>query len=192
MNIPKYWYLLAFFSLCIFQWYMLSSWIYTAESIKTKGTFMKIPCMQVDPIDPLRGTYLSINPHPTQFEFEDSLTYLPGDEIWVNYECVESNTCTFLSVQPIKETPSEKKTIRCKVQNVYRPYKDSTHVQDKFIAIISYPFTRYYIHQGVAPDLAEKYNMALRDTRVKVYAGIYVHEGKVALEGVWLGDKKLQ
>lgn len=186
------WILIAFGVWSLLQWYTLGGWIRDAEITKHLGQFMKIPCIQVDPIDPLRGTYLHLYPQPAQFEFEDSMAYQAGDVVWINYTCAEDNTCVFHSIQPIHHTPSSPNAIRCTIQYIYRSYKDSTGLPDKFIGTINYPFTRFYINEGIAPTLAEKYNTALRDTSTTVYAGVYVRNGSVSLDGIWLGDKKLE
>ncbi len=192
MTIPKSWYLLSFLILCLGQWYILGGWIIDSEKTAAQGTFIKIPCMQVDPIDPFRGTYLQIHPQPAQFEFEDSVMYLAGDEIWVHYACLENNVCTFQFVSKNQTSSDHLQAILCKVTYVYRSHQDSSNLPGKFIGTIQYPFTRYYVQENAAIKLTEQYNAALRDTSLKVYAGLYVLGGKVHLEGLWVGDQKLE
>ena len=74
MNV-KNWPLILFVLGSIFQWYILSGWISRSEQVISKGIYAKIPCRQVDPIDPFRGAYLTVNPDPAVFEFDDSLQY---------------------------------------------------------------------------------------------------------------------
>ena len=51
------WKWILFTGVVLFQWYMLGSWIYREERTISSGVFIKIPCQQVDPKDPFRGTY---------------------------------------------------------------------------------------------------------------------------------------
>ena len=67
MNV-KNWPLILFVLGSIFQWYILSGWISRSEQVISKGIYAKIPCRQVDPIDPFRGAYLTVNPDPAVFE----------------------------------------------------------------------------------------------------------------------------
>ena len=173
--------------LILFQWYILGSWIYREEQTMLSGQFIKIPCQQVDPKDPFRGTYLQINPIPAQFEFTDSLQYSTNQFIWINYEPDSADIYRFHSVQPDSETPLLPVYIRARIQYIYPLHPDSL-----FTAGIEYPFTHLYVNEKAAPQLVEQYNKALSDTTVSVYAGVYVLKGKTALAGLWVNNLKLE
>jgi len=181
------WKWIGFICLGIFQWYILGSWIYREEKIISKGVFIKIPCRQMDPKDPFRGTYLSINPIPAQFEFEDSLQYVPNQPIWINYFQDDGEIYGFHSVQPVTEPPKMPIYIQSRIKYVYPVQADSLYT-----AIIEYPFSNLYINEKAAPHLTEEYNKALSDTTKKVYAGLFVLNGRASLEGLWIDNQKLE
>lgn len=189
MNL-RYWPLLVFILGCIFQWYIISGWISGSEQVIRKGIYAKIPCRQVDPIDPFRGAYLIVNPDPAAFEFDDSLQYREGQDIWVNYSCQPDDRCTFLTVQPIDQSPEMPVHLRCKISSIYAfPNGDG---KSSFHGTIEYPISRLYFNEKWSDDFTERYNHALQDTAQKVMAGIYVGEdGRAILEGIWLGDIRL-
>lgn len=171
----------------ILQWYILGSWIYREENTLRSGVFIKIPCQQLDPKDPFRGTYLRINPIPAQIEFEDSLLYATNQYIWVNYEHVTGDVYRFYSIQPYSEKPDLPVHIRARIKYIYPVYPDSL-----YSATIEYPFSNLYVNEKAAPQMVEKYNQALSDTTIIVYAGLHVLRGNAALNGLWIGDDKLE
>jgi hypothetical protein len=57
---------------------------------------------------------------------------------------------------------------------------------------IVYPFTKFYVNEKSAPGLNEKYNKAVTDTSIRVYAGMYVYGGEAVLDGIWIGNEKLK
>lgn len=173
--------------LVLFQWYMLGSWIYREERTISNGIFIKIPCRQVDPRDPFRGTYLNINPIPAQFEFTDSLRFAGGQEVWVNYQMESGDVYKFYSVQPVSEKPEMPVYIQSRIKFTYPLYPDSVYQ-----ATLEYPFSNLYVNEKAAPDLLEQYNKALSDTTIIVYAGLHVLNGKASLEGLWIGDRRLE
>lgn len=171
----------------LFQWYTLGSWVYKEEKTIKQGLFIKIPCRQLDPKDPFRGTYLNINPTPGQVEFEDSALYQAQQSIWINYIQEDQEIYRFHSIQPITETPMMPVYIQAKVKYVYPLYTDSI-----YSATIEYPFSNLYINEKDAPRLLDQYNQAMTDTTQIVYAGLFVLSGKAALDGLWIGNKKLE
>ena len=190
MNV-KNWPLILFVLGSIFQWYILSGWISRSEQVISKGIYAKIPCRQVDPIDPFRGAYLTVNPDPAVFEFDDSLQYMQGQEIWVNYSCYTDDVCSYYSIQQIDQSPEMPVHLRCKISSVY-PYRKDDASHSSFTGTIEYPISRFYFNEKLSDDITDRYNKALRDTAQKVLAGIYVTEdGRAILEGIWLGDTRL-
>jgi hypothetical protein len=162
-----------------------------SESVKSHGTYLKIPCTQIDPVDPFRGTYLNIRPTPGTFNFKDSAQYINGQDIWVNYTCDTQGICNYVSIQPAYETPQSTTYIKAKVIGIYPSYVETDSIKSYF-GSIEYPFHKYYINEKAAPVLAEKYNKALGDTATHVYAGVYVYNGETVLDGIWLGDIPLR
>ncbi|MEO5581558.1 MAG: GDYXXLXY domain-containing protein [Saprospiraceae bacterium] len=191
MNRKQYIILTLFILTCIVQWYVLAGWMSASEQTRKNGVYIKIPCTQIDPVDPFRGTFLNINPSPGQFQFKDSLAYKNGQDIWINYTCDDSNRCTFYSVQPASEVPAESVYIRCKVESIYPTFLEKDSILG-YSGRIIYPFTKYYVNEKEAAALNEKYNQAVIDTSRRVYAGMYVYKGEVVLDGIWVGNESLK
>ncbi len=176
-----------FIILCLGQWLLIGKWIVDAEKINTLGTFVKIPCVQVDPIDPLRGTYLTIRPEPNQIFFDDRSKYKSLDEIWINYRQVKEDDYSFDFAQPTNENPKNLVYIKAKVQSVY-PADSLQH--SKYFATIEFPIYKYYVNEAEAPSIADKYNKALNDTTQKVYFGAFVLKGQVRVSSLWVGGQQ--
>lgn len=181
------WKWILFAGSILFQWYILASWIYREEQTIAQGIFIRIPCQQLDPKDPFRGTYLHVNPIPAQFEFEDSALYRADQSIWINYTQESGNQYRFHSVQPGTDQPQMPIYIQARIGYIYPVYPDSV-----YSASIIYPFSNLFVNEKAAPQLVERYNKALSDTTTKVYAGMYVLRGKASLEGLWIGDQRLE
>lgn len=191
MKTNRYWIFSLFILTCLAQWYILGRWMSVSESVKSHGTYLKIPCTQIDPVDPFRGTYLNIRPTPGTFNFKDSAQYINGQDIWINYTCDTQGICNYVSIQPAYETPQSTTYIKAKVIGIYPSYVETDSIKSYF-GSIEYPFHKYYINEKAAPVLAEKYNKALGDTATHVYAGVYVYNGETVLDGIWLGDIPLR
>lgn len=191
MKYNRYIILTLFALTCVAQWYVLTRWMSKSEYTRSHGTYIKIPCTQVDPIDPFRGTYLNINPTLGQIQFFDSARFTNGQDIWMNYTCDDSSRCQYQTAQPVYETPAESTYIRCQIQSIYPSFNEGDTIKN-YSGHIIYPFTKYYINEKAAPALAEKYNKAVADTSVRVYAGMYVFNGDAVLDAIWIGNEKLQ
>ena len=183
--------IILFIAVCLCQLALTGKWVYDAESVKSFGTFAKIPCVQIDPIDPLRGSYLLIHPIPNQIYFEDSSQYSPKDEVWINYKLTrEEDVYEYHSAQPLHEVPTEAVYVKAMIQYIYPSDASLVH-HHQFTATIEYPFSKYFINEKLAPSIAEKYNRALTDTSTKVFCGVFIKNGTVLLDGLWIGKEKL-
>ncbi|MEP7268899.1 MAG: GDYXXLXY domain-containing protein [Saprospiraceae bacterium] len=181
---------LLFIALVVFQLYTLLQWINKAETTRKEGVYLKIPCHQVDPIDPFRGTYLNINVDPSFIESPDSLLFSESQDVWINYTCDNSNNCAYLSIQPGTETPLTQKAIKCSITKVYHYLNEKGQTISQ--VYIQYPFSKYYINENKALIISQKYNQALVDSTIHVYAGVFVSNGNAVLDAIWLGNEKLE
>lgn len=154
--------------------------IFKTHNILNKGTVYRFKTRPVDPFDPFRGAYVTLNYDQESFTIPyDSLV----DEAEEVYCVFKKNDEGYDEIDELLlEVPTDRGYLKVKVSNAWNGYKskDSLHVR------LSFPFDRYYLDQEDA-KLAEKSRWHL-ERQEKVYVDVKVLDGEAVLEELYFDD----
>ncbi|MDH7447843.1 GDYXXLXY domain-containing protein [Aquimarina sp. 2201CG14-23] len=151
-----------------------------SEDTITTGTAYKFKTRPVDPTDPFRGKYITLQYEVNHFNTTDS-TYVVGEEIYIY---LKKDTLGFAEVSQISKTPLETREDYVKARVTYY-YQGKVSFQ--------LPFNTFYMEESKAYDAELAYIKANRDSlRTNVYALVYIKNDKVVLEDVYIDDIPIQ
>ena len=77
--------MVLFAVMCLAQWIVPGKMVYDSENTIAEGTLYKFKTAPVDPSDPMRGKYITLNFQENFFQFTDSAEWQRGDQIFVTF-----------------------------------------------------------------------------------------------------------
>ncbi|MCB0666511.1 MAG: GDYXXLXY domain-containing protein [Saprospiraceae bacterium] len=173
----------AFIFLCLAQLYVSGGMILRNEAVIRTGEVINLRTAPIDPSDPLRGKYITLN-------FSDIYLTVPDASLWqyndVAYLTFRIDTAGFHIPSQLSSTipPASGTYLAVKIQSII-------NTQDEQAVYFDYPFDRFYLEESKAPQAEEKYREALTDPSVVTYARIYVQEGKGVVDNVYIGERSI-
>ncbi|WP_083677213.1 GDYXXLXY domain-containing protein [Winogradskyella sp. J14-2] len=173
---------ILFVVVAVIQLYVPAKMILDREDVLKTGITYKFKTRPVDPNDPFRGKYITLN-----YEMNSAKT---NDSIWKRGETIfvylENDSLGYAKVHSVSK---EKKDIdRDYVETKVRwNYGNSNTVNFEL------PFDRFYMEETKAKpaeDIYRKYNRR-RDTLNQTYALVAIKNGKAVLKDVYINDKPI-
>lgn len=154
------------------QLYVPAKMIMDREEILQKGKSFYFKATPVDPTDPFRGKYITLN-------FEASRVKTTDQHDWVNGEPVYLLLATdaegFARVQDVASTqPTDTTDFLAAVVD----YTTSDAL------VVELPFDRFYMEESKAPEAERTYNRTMLDTAKVTYALVKVKSGQAVLADV--------
>ncbi|MCK8521564.1 GDYXXLXY domain-containing protein [Aquimarina sp. D1M17] len=171
---------IGFMLLALVQVFIPSQMIWQQEDILESGTLYKFKTMPIDPNDPFRGKYITLNYEENSIKIADT-SYRYGDKILIY---LDKDRQGFAKVTSITKELSEAKGeyVRGEVTGNYN-------------GVINFelPFNRFYMEESKAYDAEKAYRTVNRDSLVQnVYAEVYVKEGESVLRNVIIEGVPIQ
>lgn len=147
------------------------------ENILSLGVPYKFRTRPIDPYDPFRGRYITLDFTASQFEIPNDSSWRVGDVVYVH---LGKDAEGFARIKDItRQPPADGNVDYVKGQIRY--------VYDEHITI-EYPFKRFYMEETKAPDAEQLYRSSRMDTAQVVYALVNVRDGEAALKDVMVND----
>ena len=173
MNNKKY-LILAFIVVALVQLYVPAKMIFDSENILKEGTAFKFNAAPVDPNDPFRGKYITLNYKETDFKVSNEMEWRRNEIVYVT---LINDVEGYAKIQAVsKEKPSN--TIDFVKATV-------DYVSSKKVLHFHYSFNRYYMEESKAYDAEIVYNESLRNIKEhKTYALVYIKDGEAVLDDV--------
>ncbi len=167
--------LVAFIAVALIQLYIPASMIFGREQILSSGKEFKFRAAPVDPNDPFRGKYLTLNFLSNTVEVRNEKEWTLNESVYV---ILTTNQAGFAEIKAIsKKKPKDTRDfVRAKVGNLI--------FDDAHKLTIEYPFVRFYMEETKAPLAEIKYNNAVRDSTVVTYALVSVKNGEAVIKDV--------
>jgi uncharacterized membrane-anchored protein len=174
--------LILFAAMCFAQWMVPAKMIYDSEQVLAEGTNLKFKTRPIDPSDPFRGKYITLNFESNFFEFRDSSDWAPGHEVFVTFD---TDSLGFAVVKEAFHTPPESNTyLRTTIEYVYnRP--------GFYTAEIKLPFERFYVEESKASEAEQVYWESQRNKDQITYAVVSIGEGQAILQDVFINDRSI-
>ncbi|HTE32836.1 MAG TPA: GDYXXLXY domain-containing protein [Chryseolinea sp.] len=163
------------------QWLVPLKMIYDGEQVVSNGTVYKFKTRPVDPSDPFRGKYITLN-----FEVDgiaDTTSYESGELINIIFENDSAGYARPLVAQ--KETPSEGPYLQTTV--TYSSRDDSEHP----MVFFNLPFDRFYLEESKASEAERLSWQSRQDSTQITYGIVHIGSGRAVLTDVMINDKSI-
>lgn len=171
----KYSLLTAFILVALAQIYVPIRMILDKEDVLANGTEYKFKTAPVDPVDPFRGKYITLNYEGNTVGIQNEKDWMFGERIYVSLTSDNEGFAQITSVS--KEKPKDNQDyIIAKVDFVTDDGSNKL--------TIFYPFNRYYMEESKALKAEQTYIQAQIDTNQITYALIRVKDGDAVLKDV--------
>ncbi len=169
--------LIAFILVALVQLYVPAKMILDKEGVLRSGTEYKFRTAPIDPSDPFRGKYITLDHDGTIVSVQDEQDWVEGEEVYVSLSTGEDGFASIGSIS--KGKPSgDRDFVRATVGYVS---SDSSNR-----VTIEYPFDRYYMEESKAYDAELVYRESQGDTTQVTYALVSVKEGEAVLKEVYI------
>jgi uncharacterized membrane-anchored protein len=174
--------IILFFVMALVQLYVPAKMIIDYETIISSGEPFKFKIAPVDPLDPFRGKYITL-------DFKDVTATVPDPNVWRNDETIYVQLTTDNSGYAMIRSVSKTKPLNNDFVEAKVGFIGSTN--DKKL-IVKYPFDRFYMEETKASGAEMIYREAARDPKQVAYALVYIREGEAALTDVFINDISIQ
>lgn len=152
------------------------------EHILEAGTRLKFATAPVDPVDALRGRYLSLSMAENVTDLDQAVVKARTTRRL--YVRLAPDAQGFARITGLSATrPSGGLYIRARVQPQYFPAGPQTR--------IVWPFERYYLSERLAPQAERVYRQHVRPGKRAAYVTVRVLHGRAALEEVYVAGQAL-
>jgi uncharacterized membrane-anchored protein len=174
--------MVLFAVMCLAQWIVPGKMVYDSENTIAEGTLYKFKTAPIDPSDPLRGKYITLNFQENFLQFTDSAEWQRGDQIFVTFTTDSAGFA--LPEQIYHERPEAGSYLETFVDHI-------NHYGGDHEAWYKLPFDRFYVEESKAQQAEDLYWKAQRDSVQIVYALVSIGQGQAVLQDVIINDKPI-
>lgn len=171
-----------FIAICLVQWWVPSSMIFKKEKILKRGTAFRFLTEPVDPSDPFKGKYITLNFNADTFRVQQKNNYSNGQEVYVGLIKDDSG---YVKISSLQESEPTGTADFLKVKISYIDYDDQQLIHFEF------PFDKYYMDEYKAPRAETLYRESTRQLKNKTYALVKVLNGEAVTEDVLINDTSI-
>ncbi|MBK5277535.1 MAG: GDYXXLXY domain-containing protein [Bacteroidia bacterium] len=174
----------AFILMVAAQWLVPGKMIFDSEQTLKEGVEFKFKTQPIDPSDPFRGKYITLNFDANVWETDTTQEYYRDQTIYVS---VSTDSTGFARLTGLyTERPSG--------QNIHL-IKANVHYSSKYDGkqdiYIRYPFERFYVEESKASEAENLYRERQRDSTQIVYALVKVKNEQAILQDVMINGKSI-
>lgn len=182
MNNKKF-ILAVFIFVALAQLYVPAKMILDREKVLANGIDFKFRTAPIDPNDPFRGKYISLQFENNVIEIQNEEDWRGGEDVYV---ILVEDYNGFAKIESVSKTkPSnEFSFVKAKVSYV----SDNGSQQ----LTVDYPFDRYYMEESKAYEAENVYIRSLPDSTQKAYALVKIKGGEAVLKDVLINDVSIR
>lgn len=172
-------YVFALFILVVIaQLFVPAQMIFGQEAVLNNGTAYKFKTRPVDPSDPYRGKYITL-----QYDINSAIT---NDTLWERkedvYVYIKEDSLGFAELVEVSKTPLA-------IENDYIIAEVVWYQKKQNNLRFNLPFDRFYMNETKAKPAEDAYRKAQRDTIPNnTYGLVYVKEGEAVLKDVIIDE----
>ena len=170
-----------FVLMCLAQWLVTGKMIYNSEKVIDEGTTYKFKTQPIDPSDPFRGKYITLNFDATSIVLDNSGHWESGEEVYVTFT---SDSAGFAKASGIFKEPPDSETYLKTSVNYINTYQH-------FEVFFNIPFDRFYLEESKASQAEQLYWQAESDTTQVAYGLVTIGKGRAVLTDVMINDKSV-
>ncbi|QMU31395.1 GDYXXLXY domain-containing protein [Adhaeribacter radiodurans] len=173
----------TFILVALVQLYVPAKMILDQKKILKIGTEFKFKTAPVDPHDPFRGKYITLNYAENEIKVPEKENWITGEPVYVSLAIGKDGFAKIKSVA--KEKPGNNVPfVKAKVRYV----TDNGSNQ----LTIDYPFDRFYLEESKAYDAELIYQQLQQDTTQITYALVSINNGNAVIKDVLIRDKSIR
>lgn len=170
--------IMLFLFVAMAQLFIPSQMIYNQEDIINTGKLIKFQCEPIDPNDPFRGKYITLN-------FKESGIKVKNVKEWNSNETIfakiETSKDGFSKIKSISKTKPNDDSIYLKLKINYRAdYENKIY--------LDFPFNRFYMNENKAKNAEEVYAESTIDTTKTAYALVATKNGEAVIKDVLIDN----
>jgi uncharacterized membrane-anchored protein len=175
-----------FILVALAQLYVPAKMIFDREDVLETGIEYKFRTAPIDPNDPFRGKYITLNYVDNTYLVRDNGSWVDGESVFVTL-LNDKDGFAFIGAVS-KEKPSESQNfLKTKMRMIHPNDFDS-----RIKLLIEYPFDRYYMGEFKANDAERAYNKSLQDTTRITYALVMIKNGEAVLKDVLIDGTSIE
>lgn len=173
---------ILFALMCLAQWMVPAKMIYDSEHVITNGVIFKFKTQPIDPSDPFRGKYITLNFESNFIKLKDSVKWVSGQEIFVTFT---ADSAGFAVAEEIFSAPPGTESFLRTTVDFINDYQDEPKLWFKL------PFDRFYLEESKASQAEQLYWQTQRDSAQVAYGLVSIGKGPAVLTDVILNDKPI-
>lgn len=172
----------VFVIMVVAQLFIPAQMILERENVLNTGHSFKFKTAPVDPYDPFRGKYVTLNYSETNFYVDDSTWNGQGKA----YVLIKEDDEGFASISDVvREEPSETQDF------IYCDIRYNTWNEPHYISV-EYPFDRFYMEESKAQEAETFVRQFAIDSNEVTYAMVSIKDGQAVIKDVYIGDKPIK
>ena len=177
---------IGFILTCLTQLFIPAKMIIDQENILQSGTEYKFRTRPVDPNDPFRGKYITLDFEDNVFSIEDNDKYnfQRKESVYLEFTVDQEGFATIKNV--LKKEPAHPEFLSAEIDYLTEIHSGETELTFEF------PFDRYYMEESKAKPAEETYREANRDTSQITYALVHIKNGGAVLKDVVIDGKPIK
>lgn len=178
MNARLRW--MLFGALCLLQWSVPLAVVQKAGKTLEQGTAYRFRTAPVDPADPFRGRYVTLDFEAARIAVPPRFEAARGTRLYAPIVPDADGFATLAA--PQRERPARGDWLTVRLQ-----------WHDAHDALLKLPFDRYYLDEDLAPEAERLYQTRNRrtaenDPRRPAYAVVRVRDGHALIEELYIDD----
>ncbi len=173
--------LLIFGVLVLVQLFFPAKMIWQQEHIIKHGKLYRFKTKPIDPTDPIRGKYISLNFEANEFKISNKTDW---EDVYCAYAIIETDEKGFAKVKSVSKTKPTDTENFVWIRTGLFSYDD-----DEDTLTLRYTFDKFYMEESKAAK-AEKLYQKTSEQDI-TYATVYIKNGKAVLGNVYVNDKPI-
>jgi uncharacterized membrane-anchored protein len=173
---------ILFALMCLAQWVVPAKMIYDSEHVISNGNIFKFKTQPIDPSDPFRGKYITLNFESNFIKLKDTVKWQAGQEIFVTFT---TDSAGFAIAEDLFSTPPDTESFLRTTVDYINDYQGEPKLW------FTLPFDRFYLEESKASQAEQLYWQAQRDSTQVAYGLVSIGKGSAVLTDVILNDKPI-
>lgn len=173
-------FVIAFAILVLVQWVLPGRTIWEKDQILKKGQSFKFKTEPVDPSNPFKGKYITLNFEQSSFADTVNRGLQSNDEVYVLFSHDHQGYAVIRDISA-KEPQDTKAYVKARVYYI-------SSEKDTITVHFNYPFDEYYMDEYKAPAAETIYRESTADTTSITYATVKILKGDAVIENVYIDD----
>ena len=170
----KYIYVL-FVLMILAQIFVPAQMIFHQKNILSVGTLLKFKTQPVDPSDPFRGKYISLNFEADEVDVLNKKDFTQDEKV---YALLTTDSLGFAKIETLSKVKPTNSNLYLKVKINYFNYDNDNRVT------VQLPFNRFYMNEHKAQKAEDLYRQSAQNTQNTTCAIVALLDGDAVIKDV--------